>query len=77
MYCTSSFMPRRKELVNARAAHLKHEYPTLENQAESLMNDSSVKLTKSRRVKYLFLTEKVDNSFLFLSGSASTIEVVK
>ena len=44
---------RTKE--GARAAHLKHDYPTLENQTESLINefmsltsidDSSVKLTR-------------------------------
>ena len=30
---------KRKMLVSAWAAHQKHEYPTLENQPESLINE--------------------------------------
>ena len=48
------------------------------------IDESSVKLTRNGEPNNLYLpskrralTKKVDNSFLFLSGSASTAEVVK
>ena len=31
---------KSKKLASARAAHQKHYYPTLENQAESLLNEA-------------------------------------
>ena len=49
------FVARKEKLVSARIAHLQYDYPTLENQPESLINealsltsmdDCSVRLTK-------------------------------
>ena len=51
-------------MVSARVAHFKHDYPILENQPESMMNeaisltsidDSSVKLTRVGEQNKLYL----------------------
>ena len=55
LHWASSSKSEMKKLVSARAAHLNHSYPTLENELESLtneaisltsMDDSSVRLTR-------------------------------
>ena len=65
--CTDQVPPKpgkRKKLVTARVAHQKHDYCTLENQPERLINeaislisvdDSSVKLTRNGEPNDLFL----------------------
>ena len=65
--CTDKVPPKlgkSKKLVSARANYRKHDFPTLENQLESLINeaislmsidDSSVKLTRNGEPNKLFL----------------------
>ena len=64
--CTDQVLskPGKRELIRTRAAYQKHDYSTLENQPESLINkaislmlidDDSVKLTINREPNNLFL----------------------
>ena len=66
-HCTDQVLPKqgkRKKLISARADHQKHDYLTLENQPESLINeaislmsidDISVKLARNGEPNELFL----------------------
>ena len=71
-HCTDQVLPKqgkRKKLISARADHQKHDYLTLENQPESLINEaicvisidnSSVKLTRNGEQNNLYLHQARD-----------------
>ena len=67
---------KKKKLVNARVARLKHDLIN-ETIFSISMDDSSVKLVRIALRKKWVLTIKVDNSLPFLSGYAHTAEVVR